>query len=94
VWAPLTPLASICAAHAARNRQAHLVERPESEELAIQIKSIRAAMVARIELISWPELSMLPEAERSRLIVAMGILMDFESWGSCATSRRHNATKF
>jgi hypothetical protein len=25
---------------------------------------------------------MLPDAERSRLIVAMGILMDFESWGS------------
>jgi AcrR family transcriptional regulator len=54
----------------------------ESEELAIRIKSIRAAMVARIELMYRPELSRLPEAERSRLIVAMGILMDFESWGS------------
>jgi AcrR family transcriptional regulator len=54
----------------------------ESEELAIRIKSIRAALVARIELMYRPELSMLPEAERSRLIVAMGILMDFESWGS------------
>jgi hypothetical protein len=51
-------------------------------------------MVARIELMYRPELSRLPEAERSRLIVAMGILMDFESWGSRATSRRHNATKF
>ena len=39
-------------------------------------------MVARIELMYRPELSMLPEAERSRLIVAMGILMDFESWSS------------
>jgi AcrR family transcriptional regulator len=54
----------------------------DSEALAIRIKSIRAAMVARIELMYRSELSMLPDAERSRLIVAMGILMDFESWGS------------
>ena len=53
----------------------------ESEELAIRIKSIRAAMVARLELIYRPELSMLPEAERIQLIVAMDILIDFESWG-------------
>jgi AcrR family transcriptional regulator len=53
----------------------------ESEELAIRIKCIRAAMVARIERMYQPELSILPEAERFRLIVAMGILMDFESWG-------------
>ena len=39
-------------------------------------------MVARIELMYRPELSRLPEAERSRLIVAMGILMDFACWGS------------
>jgi hypothetical protein len=37
-------------------------------------------MVARIERMYQPELSMLPEAERSRLIV-VGLLMDFESWG-------------
>jgi AcrR family transcriptional regulator len=53
----------------------------ESEELAMRIKHIRATMVGRIELMYQPELSILPEAERSRLIVAMGILMDFESWG-------------
>jgi TetR/AcrR family transcriptional regulator of autoinduction and epiphytic fitness len=53
----------------------------ESEELAIRIKHIRATMVGRIERMYRPELSILPEAERSRLIVAMGILMDFESWG-------------
>jgi AcrR family transcriptional regulator len=53
----------------------------ESEELAIRIKHIRATMVGRIELMYQPELSILPEAERFRLIVAMGILMDFESWG-------------
>ena len=53
----------------------------ESKELAIRIKCIRAAMLTRIERMYQPELSMLPEAERSRLIVAMGLLMDFESWG-------------
>jgi AcrR family transcriptional regulator len=53
----------------------------ESEELAIRIKHIRATMVGRIELMYQPELSILPEAERFRLLVALGILMDFESWG-------------
>ena len=53
----------------------------ESEELAIWIKRIRGAMVARLELVYGPELSTLPEAGRSQLLVALDILTDFESWG-------------
>ncbi len=53
----------------------------ESEELAIRIKRIRAAMVTRLEMVYGPELSTLPEAERTQLLVALGILTDFESWG-------------
>jgi AcrR family transcriptional regulator len=52
-----------------------------SEELAIRIKRIRAAMLARLLLVYGPELSILSEAERSRLLVALDILTDFESWG-------------
>ncbi len=53
----------------------------ESEELAIWIKRIRAAMVARLELVYGPELSTLSGAERTRRLVALDILTDFESWG-------------
>ena len=52
-----------------------------SEELVIRIKRIRAAMVSRLELVYRPELSTLPEAERTQLLVALDILTDFESWG-------------
>ena len=52
-----------------------------SEELAIRIKRIRAAMVSRLELVYRPELSTLSEAERTQLLVALDILTDFESWG-------------
>ena len=37
-----------------------------SEELAIRIKRIRAALIARLELVYEPELSTLSEAERTR----------------------------
>jgi hypothetical protein len=53
----------------------------ESRKLAIRIKRIRAAMVARLELAYRPELSTLSEAERTQLLVALEILTDFESWG-------------
>jgi AcrR family transcriptional regulator len=53
----------------------------ESKELATRIKRIRAAMVARLELVYRPELSTLSDAERTRLLVALDILTDFESWG-------------
>ena len=52
-----------------------------SEELAIRIKRIRAAMISRLELVYRPELSTLSEAERIQLLVTLDILTDFESWG-------------
>ena len=52
-----------------------------SEELAIRIKRIRAAMISRLELVYRPELSTLSEAERIQLLVVLDILTDFESWG-------------
>ena len=55
--------------------------RSASEELAIRIKRIRAAMFSRLELVYRPELSTLSEAERTQLLVTLDILTDFESWG-------------
>ena len=52
-----------------------------SEELAIRIKRIRAAMVSRLALVYAPELSTLSDAEHSQFLVALDILTDFESWG-------------
>jgi TetR/AcrR family transcriptional regulator of autoinduction and epiphytic fitness len=55
--------------------------RSESQELAIRIKRIRAAMGARLALVYGAELSTLSEAERTQLLVVLNILTDFESWG-------------
>jgi len=52
-----------------------------SEELAISIKRIRAAMVSRLELVYGPELLALSAPERAQRLVALDILTDFESWG-------------
>ena len=52
-----------------------------SEELAIRIKRIRAAMGSRLGMVYGPELSTLSEAEHAQLLVALDILTDFESWG-------------
>ena len=52
-----------------------------SEELAIRIKRIRAAMVSRLALVYGPELSTLSDVEHSQLLVTLDILTDFESWG-------------
>jgi AcrR family transcriptional regulator len=52
-----------------------------SEELAIRIKRIRAAMVSRLALVYAPELSTLSDAEHSQLLVTLDVLTDFESWG-------------
>ena len=53
----------------------------KSRKLAIRIKRIRAAMVARLEVAYSPELSTLSEAQRIQLLVALEVLTDFESWG-------------
>jgi AcrR family transcriptional regulator len=52
-----------------------------SEEQAIRIKLIRAAMVSRLELVYRPELSTLSEAERTQLLAALDILTDFRELG-------------
>ena len=61
--------------------RAFLHYQSESRKVAIRIKRIRAAMVARLELMYGPELSTLPEPERSHLLIALEVLTDFESWG-------------
>ena len=61
--------------------RAFLHYQSESRKVAIRIKRIRAAMVARLELVYGPELSTLPELERSHLLIALEVLTDFESWG-------------
>src|SRR5215213_2939881 len=53
----------------------------QSPELAMRIKRIRAAMSARLALVYGPDLSTLPEAERTQLLIVLDILTDFESWG-------------
>ena len=53
----------------------------ESPELSMRIKRIRAVMGGRLALVYGPELSTLPEAERTQLLLALDILTDFESWG-------------
>ena len=55
--------------------------RSESEDLAIRIKRIRAAMSARLALMYGRELSTLSELDRTQLLIALDILTDFESWG-------------
>jgi AcrR family transcriptional regulator len=55
--------------------------RSESEELAVRLKRIRAAMGARLALVYGAELSTLSEGERTQLLVVLDILTDFESWG-------------
>ena len=57
------------------------VTKAKRKKLAVRIKRTRAAMVERLELVRRPELSILSDAERSQLLVALDILTDFESWG-------------
>jgi hypothetical protein len=52
-----------------------------SEELAIRIKRIRAAIGSRLALVYGPELSTLSEAERASFWSPLDILTGFESWG-------------
>jgi hypothetical protein len=54
----------------------------ESAELPSWIERIREAIVARLELMYWPELSTLSEAERKALLIALETLTEIEAWGS------------
>ena len=53
----------------------------ESELLTIRIDRMRDAVWARLTLMYRPELSTLPEAERTALLIVLESLTDFESWG-------------
>lgn len=53
----------------------------QSEELAVRISRIRAAMMSRLALVYGPELSTLPEPERGQLLISLDLLTGFESWG-------------
>ncbi len=52
-----------------------------SQELKSRIELVYRMMRARIELMYRPELSTLPEAERTSLIGIIEAITDFDSWG-------------
>jgi len=52
----------------------------DSAELQERIRMTRSLILRRIELVFKPELSTLPDAERSRTVLAIEALTDFESW--------------
>lgn len=53
----------------------------ESTLLTVRIDRMRDAVWARLMLMYRPELSTLPEAERTSLLITLEALTDFESWG-------------
>ena len=58
-----------------------LQNQSESELLKVRIGHMRDVVAARLQLMYRPELSTLPEAERTQLVIALEALTDFESWG-------------
>jgi AcrR family transcriptional regulator len=52
----------------------------QSEDVSVRIKRIRAGMMSRLALVYGPELSLVPEPERDRLVIALDILTGFDSW--------------
>lgn len=52
----------------------------DSPELQQRIKMIRQLVLMRIELMFKSELATLAESERSKTLIALEALMDFESW--------------
>lgn len=52
----------------------------QSGELKLRITRAREAAMQRLELMYRPELSILPEAERTHLLIALEALTDIESW--------------
>jgi AcrR family transcriptional regulator len=51
-----------------------------SKEFRDRIEHVRRASLERLKLMYRRELSTLPDAERERLLVALGALIDFDSW--------------
>ena len=52
-------------------------EQPKRRERAAMVSS---AIIERLKLIYWPELSALADSERDRLLMALTALISFESW--------------
>ncbi len=53
----------------------------EGDSVKARIQIVRDAVLARLKLMYRPELSVLPEAERAHLLIALEALTDFEAWG-------------
>jgi AcrR family transcriptional regulator len=53
----------------------------EADELKVWIRRVHDATRQRLELMYDTELSTLPAAERKDMVIALGALTDFESWG-------------
>jgi hypothetical protein len=52
----------------------------DQPQLRQRVKTVRLANVARIQLVYGPELGLLPEGQRTPLLIVLGALTSFESW--------------
>jgi len=57
-----------------------LIARQEQPELRKRAAMVRSISIERLKLMYGPELSRLAELERDRLIMALAVLISFESW--------------
>jgi hypothetical protein len=52
-----------------------------SDKLKVWVERVHDATLQRLELMYKPELSDLTDGERVDMLIALGALTDFESWG-------------
>ncbi len=57
------------------------VAQDDSAELQQLFRFAREAIRRRLELMCKPELATLPDAARKQILIALELLLDFESWG-------------
>lgn len=53
----------------------------EGDAVKVRIQMVQEAVLARLRLMYRPELSVLSEAERAHMLIALEALTDFEAWG-------------
>lgn len=53
----------------------------EGDSVKARIQLVREATLARLKVMYRPELSVLSEAERAHMLIALEALTDFETWG-------------
>lgn len=58
-----------------------LLQQDRGETVKAHIQTAREAILARLQLMYRPELSVLTETERARMLIALEALTDFEAWG-------------